>query len=259
MQRGGPRNGHAEVKGTGRRSRRRSNTRKSGELRDSSGETGLVVRTLAARGPDCESSRARPGASSSRRMARSQNSSTVREAGRCHPRVRSAESSSRDTGGTAESRASHAGAWKPVACRDAVASFKAAYRQPRREAKARGHPENTRGLERRHGLDARGLGARRPKMPKTPRRHGARRCGVQVHRGATRAVHVRQPKQASRKQCQHAAGNPGKRGWQHHVQRRMLVCPQVAVCAARTAHEGPHRKTTTAMQPECRQGVIDGQ
>ena len=38
----------AEVKGRGRRSRRRSNTRKSGELRDSSGETGLVVKTLAA-------------------------------------------------------------------------------------------------------------------------------------------------------------------------------------------------------------------
>ena len=38
----------AEVKGRGRRSRRRSNTRKSDELRDSSGEAGLVVKTLAA-------------------------------------------------------------------------------------------------------------------------------------------------------------------------------------------------------------------
>eukprot|EP00439_Symbiodinium_sp_Y106_P041772 s2421_g5.t1 len=38
----------AEVKGRDRRSQRRNNTRKSSELRDSSGETGLVVKTRAA-------------------------------------------------------------------------------------------------------------------------------------------------------------------------------------------------------------------
>ena len=163
-----------------------------------------MVKTLAARGPDCEFNIARLGASSSRRMARWLNSSTVREAGRCHPRVRSAGSSSGDTGGTAESTASHVGAWKPQL---------AGTRQPSRQL-----------AERKLGLDVRGRGAHRPKMPSTPRRHGARRYEVQVHRSAARVGHVRQPKLASRKQYRHAARHPSNRGQQRHAQRRMLAC-----------------------------------
>ena len=50
------------VRGKGMRSRRRSSTRKSEEKTDSSGETGLVTKTQAARGPACESNIARSGA-----------------------------------------------------------------------------------------------------------------------------------------------------------------------------------------------------
>ena len=171
-------------------------------------------------------------------MARWLNSSTVREAGRCHPRVRSAGSSSGDTGGTAESTASHVGAWKPQL---------AGTRQPSRQL-----------AERKLGLDVRGRGAHRPKMPSTPRRHDARHYEVQVHRSAARAGHVRQPKLASRRQYRHAARHPRNRGQQRHTQRRMLAYPPEAVCVARTVHEGQHRNTTTATQLECRQGATNG-
>ena len=110
-------------------------------------------------------------------------------------------------GGTAESTASHVGAWKPG---DAAASFKA----------ARASAKNARGPERRLGLDVRG----RPKMPSMPRQHGARRYEVQIHRNAARVGHVLLPKLASRKQYRHAARHPRNRGQQRHAQRRMLAC-----------------------------------
>ena len=50
------------------------------ESRDNSCDTGLTVKTLAAQRPACESSSARPGASTSRQMARWQKSSTARDA-----------------------------------------------------------------------------------------------------------------------------------------------------------------------------------
>ena len=63
---------------------------------------------------------------------------------------------------------------------------------------------------------------------------------------------------ASRKQYRHAARHPSNRGLLRHAQRRTLVYPPEAVCAARKGHEGQHRKTTTTTQLECRQGATNG-
>ena len=88
------------MRSNGNRSRRNGMARNNGVSSTSSGQQGLAVRTRAANGPACESSRALDGASSSRRTALWPKSSTAWDAERCQPRVGSRDgSSSAGTGG----------------------------------------------------------------------------------------------------------------------------------------------------------------
>ena len=156
-------------------------------------------------------------------MARWQNSSIVREAGLCHPHLTSAGSSSGVARGHRRKHCIRRGSLE--ACRDAVASFKAA----RRHATAQG-------FQARGGLSEGSVSAREGganMMPSKPRRQGARRCEVQVRRGTMQVGHVRRPKLATRKHYRHAAKHPDSCRPQHHAQRRMPAYLQMAVCEAR--------------------------